>query len=88
MSQGSSYILNSTKNLQTQYKTDFGFLQLAKGRNNFVCEKLRDRYSIDINIDRKFLTADQVPCLDQTYKCELKTNIKDYYTSQTGTIGR
>jgi ATP-dependent DNA helicase DinG len=34
---GSSYILTSTKNLQSQYKQDFQWVQMAKGRNNFQC---------------------------------------------------
>jgi DNA modification methylase len=35
---GSSYILTSTKNLQTQYAMDFPFVRVAKGKNNFRCE--------------------------------------------------
>jgi ATP-dependent DNA helicase DinG len=35
---GSSYILTSTKNLQTQYARDFPFVRVAKGKNNFHCE--------------------------------------------------
>ncbi|MGC2573232.1 MAG: helicase C-terminal domain-containing protein [Candidatus Nitrosopolaris sp.] len=35
---GSSYILTSTKNLQTQYARDFPFVRIAKGKNNFRCE--------------------------------------------------
>ena len=35
---GSSYILTSTKNLQTRYARDFSFVRVAKGKNNFRCE--------------------------------------------------
>ena len=31
---GSSYILTSTKNLQTQYARDFPYVRIAKGKNN------------------------------------------------------
>ena len=34
---GSSYICTSTKDLQTQYSTDFPFVNPAKGKNNFSC---------------------------------------------------
>jgi hypothetical protein len=37
LTEGSSYICTSTKNLQLQYKTDFKWVQMAKGRNNFQC---------------------------------------------------
>jgi ATP-dependent DNA helicase DinG len=51
---GSSYILTSTKNLQSQYKQDFGWVQMAKGRNNFQCPMLPS--------DAPYTTADHAPC--------------------------
>jgi ATP-dependent DNA helicase DinG len=79
LSEGSSYICTSTKNLQTQYKKDFPFLQLAKGRNNFTCPKLLEQ-------NANVITADFGPCVgDSKYKCPLKTRVEDYYTMNTGT---
>jgi|SRR5215469_2471428 len=77
LTQGSSYILTSTKNLQTQYHKDFPWVYVGKGRNNFICPM------IDKNDPYK--TADNAPCVDDSeYKCDLKTKIKDYYTSGVG----
>src|SRR5215469_15088073 len=38
MTLGSSYILVSTKELQSQYARDFLFVRTCKGKNNFRCE--------------------------------------------------
>lgn len=78
LSQGSSYITTSTKNLQTQYHNDFRWVLTAKGRPNFTCPILKDK-------DAPYTTADHAPCLDSDYRCDLKTRLKDYYKKNAGT---
>jgi ATP-dependent DNA helicase DinG len=78
MTQGSSYILTSTKNLQTQYHNDFSWVYMAKGRSNFKCPKIEK--------DAPYKTADHAPCCrDSEYKCSLKTKLKEYYKENEGT---
>jgi ATP-dependent DNA helicase DinG len=41
---GSSYICTSTKDLQAQYKRDFPFVRIAKGKSNFPCLIKEDQF--------------------------------------------
>jgi ATP-dependent DNA helicase DinG len=81
---GSSYICTATKDLQSQYKRDFPFVKIAKGRANFLC---------DVNAADKceclgecyHNTAKFGPCLNQDYFCDFKPHPADYIVTKRGT---
>ena len=85
---GSSYILTSTKNLQTQYARDFPFVRVAKGKKNFRCEvkddfiknrSFRCKPCGGLQSDCHHTSVDYGPCMsDKDFKCEYKTSLKDY----------
>jgi ATP-dependent DNA helicase DinG len=78
LSEGSSWICTSTKNLQTQYNNDFKWITMAKGRGNFRCPMIKE--------DAPYRTADHAPCVgDSEYPCSLKTRLKDYWVRNKGT---
>ncbi len=70
---GTSYICTSTKDLQSQYATDFPFLKVAKGKNNFICAVKEDfirngTYKCGLCISNEVkkcyhTTADFGPCM-------------------------
>jgi ATP-dependent DNA helicase DinG len=87
---GSSYILTSTKNLQTQYARDFTFVRVAKGKNNFRCE-VKDDFikngtfrckpcgGVGLQSGCHHTSVDYGPCMsDEHFDCKYKTNLKDY----------
>jgi ATP-dependent DNA helicase DinG len=95
---GSSYILTSTKNLQTQYARDFSFVRVAKGKNNFRCE-VKDDFiknrtfrckpcggSIGLQSGCYHTSVDYGPCMsDDDFNCKYKTMFKDYQVIGKGT---
>ncbi|MGA9154641.1 MAG: hypothetical protein WBZ36_29005, partial [Candidatus Nitrosopolaris sp.] len=92
---GSSYILTSTKNLQTQYAKDFPFVRLAKGKNNFRCE-VKDDFIKNHTFKCKpcgglqsgchHTSVDYGPCMsDGNFDCKYKTSLKDYQVIGKGT---
>ncbi len=95
---GSSYILTSTKNLQTQYARDFPFVRVAKGKNNFRCE-VKDDFIRNATFRCKtcggglqsgchHTSVDYGPCVsDEDFNCKYKTMPKDYQVIGKGTKG-
>ncbi len=92
---GSSYILTSTKNLQTQYAKDFPFVRVAKGKNNFRCE-VKDDFLKNrtfrcepcggLQSGCRHTSVDYGPCMnDKDFDCKYKTSLKDYQVMGKGT---
>jgi hypothetical protein len=92
---GSSYILTSTKNLQTQYARDFPYVRIAKGKNNFRCE-VKDDFIKNHTFRCKpcgglqsgchHTSVDYGPCMsDKDFDCKYKTSLKDYQVIGKGT---
>src|SRR5262249_10238155 len=55
---GSSYICTSTKDLQTQCARDFPFVRVAKGKNNFTCQRrLYLKQHLQVQVFRTMVTG-------------------------------
>jgi ATP-dependent DNA helicase DinG len=91
---GSSYILTSTKNLQTQYARDFPFVKVAKGKKNFTCE-VKDDFIRNRTFRCKpcgrspgchHTSVEYGPCIsDKDFDCLYETDLKDYQVIGKGT---
>jgi ATP-dependent DNA helicase DinG len=95
---GSSFVCTATKDLQTQYTYDYGFLKVAKGKNNFQCRVKEDfmeagKYlctscNSRSEIECRHTTCDYVPCLsDESMEgagCRYRTFINDYKIDNKG----
>ncbi|MGA8843125.1 MAG: ATP-dependent DNA helicase [Nitrososphaeraceae archaeon] len=95
---GSSYICTATKDLQTQYSQDFGFLKSAKGKNNFPCLVKEDfirsnNHKCGVCIGTKnecvHISCDYGPCMhDESMEgsgCKYRTFVNDYFVLNSGT---
>jgi ATP-dependent DNA helicase DinG len=95
---GSSFVCTATKDLQTQYTYDYGFLKVAKGKNNFQCRVKEDfmeagKYlctscNSRSEIECRHTTCDYGPCLsDESMEgegCRYRTFINDYKIDNKG----
>jgi ATP-dependent DNA helicase DinG len=95
---GSSFVCTATKDLQTQYTYDYGFLKVAKGKNNFQCRVKEDfmeagKYLCTSCNSRsetecRHTTCDYGPCLsDESMEgagCRYRTFINDYKIDNKG----
>jgi ATP-dependent DNA helicase DinG len=76
---GSSHICTATKDLQTQYRSDFPFVVEVKGRSNFPCIVKED-----MGLDE---SCNYGPCIkDDAYDCSYKTRLIDYTVEGQGTL--
>ena len=95
---GSSYVCTATKDLQTQYASDYKYLKVAKGKSNFLC-----RVKEDFIVAGKFLcspcnsksqiecnhvSCEYGPCMsDESMEgtgCKYRTFINDYRIENKG----
>ena len=95
---GSSFVCTATKDLQTQYTYDYGFLKVAKGKNNFQCRVKEDfmqagKYvctscNSRSEIECRHTTCDYGPCLsDESMEgagCKYRTFLNDYKVDNKG----
>ncbi|HSA72484.1 MAG TPA: ATP-dependent DNA helicase [Nitrososphaeraceae archaeon] len=95
---GSSFVCTATKDLQTQYTYDYGFLKVAKGKNNFQCRVKEDfmeagKYLCNScnsgsEIECRHTSCDYGPCLsDESMEgagCRYRTFINDYNIDNKG----
>ncbi len=95
---GSSFVCTATKDLQTQYTYDYGFLKVAKGKNNFQCRVKEDfmeagKYlctscNSRSEIECRHTSCDYGPCLsDESMEgagCRYRTFINDYKIDNKG----
>lgn len=95
---GSSFVCTATKDLQTQYTYDYGFLKVAKGKNNFQCRVKEDfmeagKYlctscNSRSEVECRHTSCDYGPCLsDESMEgsgCRYRTFINDYKIDNKG----
>ena len=84
---GTSFVITASKNLQDQYKKDFGFLKSVKGKSNFECHLIMaDKHMDDAAYARRSgMTCEKGQCTTkkmvdgktQYSTCRFKPTIQD-----------